>query len=284
MQVGKEGEVLSHQIEVPADLIEFYTRLSLLQDHLVGEIEIDTPVIGEEEIRKYLEEQQCWLQAADFPLNASQFAEHFLRIASFIEENRPHVREEISALAFAFNQLPLVEVAEKALWLDRGYFRNRAKEHNCSPELFLFLVENAIRPQLRAWANCLSNYINEENWRQPFCPVCGQRAIIARLRAGDGHRFLFCGHCFTEWEYRHLVCLYCGNDDHHTINIISIEGDSFNLIYACEKCRGYIKTLNERKGGQAGNLFVEGARTFYLDVIAEREGYFNQELKPGSLH
>ena len=275
---------MSNHIDVPAELIDFYTRLSILQDNLTAEICMDALSIGEEEIKKYLEGQQCWLQAMSFPLDVSRFAEHFERVSRFIEENRPHVRQEILELNTLFKQLPAEEAAEKALWLDRGYFRSRAKEHDCSPELLLFLVENAIRPQLRAWASQLSNFINEENWRQPFCPVCGQRAVIARLRAGDGHRFLFCGHCFTEWEYRHLVCLYCGNDDHHTINIISIEGDSFNLIYACEKCRGYIKTLNERKGGQAGNLFVEGARTFYLDVIAEREGYFNKELKTGSLH
>lgn len=274
----------NRRIEVPDDLLQFYEELAALQDRLLQSITQEEAAVNEEQMLSFTQQQRFWLQLLPFPLNPARFLEDFRAVSEFVVEKRPQTKESVAALNELVGNLDLKEIAEKALWFDRDYLSQAAEGGGASSELLLFLVENAIRPQLRAWAEKLPELKDKDNWNQSHCPVCGQNAIISRLRPGDGQRSMFCGHCFTEWEFRHLMCPYCHNNDHQTIDILSIEDDRFDLIYACSKCRGYIKTLNERQGGKAGNLFVEGARTFFLDLLAEREGYHNQQPKRDSLN
>lgn len=274
----------NHRIEVPSDLLVFYEELADLQDRLLQSLPREEAAVNEEQIHGFLQQQRFWLQVLPFPLNPARFMEDFRAVSEFVVEKRPQTKESIAMLNELVGSLNLEEIAQKALWLDLDYLYLAVEGSEASSELFLFLVENAIRPQLRAWSEKLPELKEKDHWNQSYCPVCGQNAIISRLRPGDGQRSMFCGHCFTEWEYRHMICPYCNNDDHQTIDILSIEDDRFDLIYTCGKCKGYIKTLNERQGGKAGNLFVEGARTFFLDLLAEREGYHNQQSKRDSLN
>ena len=50
-------------------------------------------------------------------------------------------------------------------------------------------------------------------------------------------------------------------------------------VYFCEKCHGYIKTVDEGKTGDGPlNLLWEDINTVQLDILAMREGYFNQQV------
>ncbi|MDH7479488.1 MAG: formate dehydrogenase accessory protein FdhE [Syntrophomonadaceae bacterium] len=271
-------------IEAPEDLIGFYEDLTRLQDELVQTVPRGEICISEEKMQDFSQNQLFWLQLLPFPLDAERFLSDLKQISDFVIRNRPQSQPEIAAIVKSIEAVAVSELAQRALWLDHLYFAEMAEERRLSPGLLVFLAENAIRPQLRAWTEGLVRYVSEEIWRQPHCPICGQAAIISRLRPGDGQRVMFCGHCFSEWTFRHMMCPHCGNSDHESISIISVEDDRFNLIYGCNRCKGYLKTLNERQGGKAGHLFVEGARTFYLDLLAAREGYQNPELKRASLN
>ena len=41
----------------------------------------------------------------------------------------------------------------------------------------------------------------------------------------------------------------------------------------CDKCKGYIKTIDIRKLGNKVNLFVENLATLELDIVAGKEGF-----------
>jgi formate dehydrogenase maturation protein FdhE len=55
------------------------------------------------------------------------------------------------------------------------------------------------------------------------------------------------------------------------------EGDP-RWIETCESCRGYIKTVDERKlpAGETIIPVVEESATLHLDLLAEREGYIRR--------
>ena len=55
----------------------------------------------------------------------------------------------------------------------------------------------------------------EPSGAQPRCPFCAEKPVAAVLRpeGEGGKRFLLCGLCFTEWEYRRLRCPNCGEED-----------------------------------------------------------------------
>jgi hypothetical protein len=56
---------------------------------------------------------------------------------------------------------------------------------------------------------------------QPICPFCNARPVVAVLRCeGDGaKRWLLCSLCATEWQYRHVICPACGEENKENLPI-----------------------------------------------------------------
>ncbi|MGI6648515.1 MAG: formate dehydrogenase accessory protein FdhE [Bacillota bacterium] len=264
-------------IEVPEELLSFYNELAVIQDKLLESALIPEQKVEEEEIRQHRTERKFWLQILKFPEVLKGFRENIRVMAEFTKNNRPQIAEQINQIMEAIENEDLTEILDRTVWLDTQYFDRLAHEKGLSAGLIVFLVENALRPYLRAWGQELIKYLDEDNWLKPICPICGHKARISRLRPGDGSRLMFCTHCFTEWQYRHLFCPHCENEDPMSLNIITIEGDEVDQIYTCDKCKGYLKTINDKQGGLSRNMLVESARTFFLDLLAEREG-FSQPL------
>jgi formate dehydrogenase accessory protein FdhE len=110
------------------------------------------------------------------------------------------------------------------------------------------------------------------------CPSCGSSPSVARLRRADGLRLLTCGLCGTEWEAVRLSCACCGTLDRDSLGVLRLDDADARWIETCERCKGYIKTADERKlpEGEAVLPVVEEAATLHLDLLAEREGYIRR--------
>lgn len=44
-------------------------------------------------------------------------------------------------------------------------------------------------------------------------------------------------------------------------------------VYVCEKCRGYMKTFNEKKEKKHDDWLLEDIKTLPLDMLALQEGW-----------
>jgi len=110
------------------------------------------------------------------------------------------------------------------------------------------------------------------------CPACGSSPSIARLRRADGRRRLACGLCGSEWEAVRLTCAYCGTPDRTALGVLRLDDADARWVETCERCKGYIKTVDERKltEGETVLPVVEEAATLHLDLLAEREGYIRR--------
>lgn len=110
------------------------------------------------------------------------------------------------------------------------------------------------------------------------CPSCGSSPSVARLRRADGLRLLTCGLCGTEWEAVRLACACCGTLDRESLGVLRLDDADVRWIETCERCRGYIKTVDERKlpEGETVMPVVEETATLHLDLLAEREGYIRR--------
>jgi FdhE protein len=75
---------------------------------------------------------------------------------------------------------------------------------------------------------------------------------------------------------QHLLCPL-RNDEPNTINYISVEDDPAYQIYTCDKCKGYLKTYDERTTGKTTDLFIANIETIYLDLLAQEKGYVNHD-------
>jgi len=109
---------------------------------------------------------------------------------------------------------------------------------------------------------------------QPVCPVCGEKPVAAVLRPeGDGgKRFLLCSRCFTEWEFRRLLCPHCGEEDKDKLPVYTASEFPHVRVEACDTCRVYLKSIDLTKNGLAVPE-VDELASIALDLWAAERGY-----------
>ena len=79
-----------------------------------------------------------------------------------------------------------------------------------------------------------------------ICPVCASEPVSSVLRIGgkaNGHRYLHCGTCCTEWQLVRVKCSHC--ESTKGIHYQSVEG-SKEVVTAetCDECGTYRKVVN----------------------------------------
>ncbi len=109
---------------------------------------------------------------------------------------------------------------------------------------------------------------------QPVCPFCAEKPVAAVLRPeGDGgKRFLICSLCFTEWEFRRLLCPNCGEEDKEKLPVYTAAEMPHVRVEACDTCRVYLKSIDLTKNGLAVPE-VDELAAVALDLWATAHGY-----------
>ncbi|MGB9887173.1 MAG: formate dehydrogenase accessory protein FdhE, partial [Moorellales bacterium] len=95
-------------------------------------------------------------------------------------------------------------------------------------------------------------------WQRGYCPVCGGNPSMGLLD-GDGRYHLYCGLCEAQWPSTG-VCPFCGQDGWERVPVPEADGEEACALYACRRCRGYLKTVEERRGAVV-DLFWEDLNT-----------------------
>ena len=93
------------------------------------------------------------------------------------------------------------------------------------------------------------------------CPFCGERPVAAVLRpeGEGGRRHLLCSLCFTEWEFRRLLCPSCGEEDRDKLPVYTAKEFPHMRVEVCDSCRHYIKAVD---------LTVDGLAVPEVDELA----------------
>ena len=88
---------------------------------------------------------------------------------------------------------------------------------------------------------------------QPTCPFCFDHPVVAILRpeGEGGRRTLLCGRCFTEWEFRRLLCPGCGEEDREKLPVYTSPEFPYIRVEACDTCRRFIKAVDLTADGTA---------------------------------
>lgn len=109
---------------------------------------------------------------------------------------------------------------------------------------------------------------------QPLCPFCDAHPVAAVLRPeGDGaKRSLLCGRCFTEWNFRRLLCPRCGEEDKEKLPVYIAEEFPHIRVEACDTCHTYLKSIDLTRNGLAVPE-VDELASVSLDLWAAENGY-----------
>lgn len=112
----------------------------------------------------------------------------------------------------------------------------------------------------------------------PRCPRCGglpQLAVFPDTGEAllTGQRLLLCSRCANEWAMSRMTCASCGETSGAKMPILS-DVDLFPhlRIDACEICRRYLITVDQRKEPRAVPI-VDELSALPLDLVAAERGY-----------
>ncbi len=142
-------------------------------------------------------------------------------------------------------------------------------------EELIFILVNWLRPFFVAASEKLIERVDQEQWQENRCPVCGclpdMSIFVGSL---EGKRFLHCPLCEARWVYKRISCTVCGNEQMDEIGFFDVEDTSFRVDY-CDSCKGYIKSIRLGKFDEADacDPVVENLLTAYIDSSVMEKGY-----------
>ncbi|MGI6435324.1 MAG: formate dehydrogenase accessory protein FdhE [Syntrophomonadaceae bacterium] len=266
-------------VQLPSGYLEFFSSLESWQNEQQIKLQAVTSFAKTDALRQLAKHRRPLVSINGLSIDPIQYQEVLSNLLDFMSEQRPDIVATVDVIRSNAPHFDYPLLLSRLIDQDLAFFQEMAHTLNISAELLIFVLDHAIRPFIRLYAAQFQSELLEntfQNWHLPaICPVCGSRSHFSRLRAEDGRRFMFCDRCFTEWETRYLECIHCGMDEPGQINYISIENDESHQLYTCDKCKGYLKTYDERPTGRPTDLFIANIRTVYLDLLAEERGYSN---------
>jgi FdhE protein len=187
---------------------------------------------------------------------------------------------EIQDLERKRDKIGLAKLVRIVLNGDLENLKSLALKLNLNQDVLLFFGLNLSQSLLELFAQRLKGRIDQENWLKGNCPLCGSPPAMEKLRRDDGKRILWCGLCGTQWSYKRIMCPFCGNEDHNSLRYFFTQEDSSLeqnplRVDVCDKCKKYIKTIDERKmpENEFPDFSLENISTLYLDILAQKDGY-----------
>ena len=218
------------------------------------------------------------LTAINFDI--SLFLQWIEEIKTLLIENNPELEPKLAGISSLLNEEVAIRWIDEAFSFNQVYFASFAEENGLEEWIPQFLAESALRPYLQLTAEAVQEGI-ERAVPGAGCPVCGEPPRLAVLE-GEGQKAIQCPRCHAHWPAKRLECSHCGNDDHKTIQFLTIEGDAASQIQVCDECKGYIKVIDTRQYLSKPSSAMLDLNTIHLDFIAQENGYQAVGTKSGN--
>ncbi|MEH7180747.1 formate dehydrogenase accessory protein FdhE [Neobacillus vireti] len=201
----------------------------------------------------------------------SLFQQWIEEINELLIKHNPELEKKLAGVSALVNEETAIRWIDEAFSFNSVFFASFAVEHGLEEWIPQFLAETALRPYLQLTAEKIQHEITHAV-PGAGCPVCGEPARLAVLE-DEGKKVMTCPRCLAHWNAKRIECAHCGNDDHKTIQFLSIEGDASSRIQVCEKCTGYIKVIDTRQYLSKPSAAMLDLNSIHLDFVAQEQGY-----------
>lgn len=267
------------KIVIPPEIVDFYKELEQIKQRFVTDI----PLLKLDESQKKcsLEQQVPLLNFINFKIEEKEAQEVFADLAGVVLKYQPTVTDEVAKIqnALKMSKPDLVYLVEKLVWQDAKCLDEFASAHSLDGELLSVLLTNTAKPFAVSVAASIHNQVAGEGWHQNFCPVCGWSPAISVTEASDERkRVMHCSLCDSRWHFKTLECPHCLNEDHETLKYFTVEDDEAYRLNVCEKCKGYIKSVDEGRLSVKESAALMDIRSIYLDLLASDNGYLKKTI------
>lgn len=208
------------------------------------------------------------LAARDFFLNLCEIT------GEYTLDEQKRVAVECIRVAALSGEIGLIHLLGAAGSGQTWVVPETASRLGLDASLLALLVQNTLKPPLRAFQRRYQEQVDLEGWRRCICPFCGRAPALAELQGAQRAGHLRCGICAGDWPYPRLQCGLCENDDYRTLGTFGLE-DEQNTAFAqaCECCRGYLKTVVTFEPTPVHLIEIQDLETISLDWTAAILGY-----------
>ena len=261
-ELKRENSVAKEILDLYQNILEFqrtsFERTGINYEELPASLAVEKPLI--QIIEKEIKSE-----------NISKLFEDFFEFISLF--GTPQMKE--SAKKAKGNRYFSPEKVKESL---TGYLLEGKEIPDVPPE-FLRLSVLSVTPILLSPVSKRLQEQLTEDFESTNCPYCGSKALIGYFKKEkEGKRFLICPVCYGEWPIKRDVCANCGNEDleEHYYFIPESKEDKHLRVDICNKCKHYIKTVDERvlsDEGKTCSPLVEDLATPYIDIRLLEEGY-----------
>ena len=297
MDIHKIEDCLNHlcgKEYISKRTVDFFRNITKAQYKIKSQLrKEDIPfLLTDDEIKRKMQNGVPMITWDTLPLNESYLQDLFQSICEIMKNYEESESGSIQKLSDAKSngKFKLKNLIEKLFQHDSGYFRSLSNNLEISEDILIFISLNLAKPFFEAVAEQIKDKIADRVmmdtvWLKNFCPVCGSSAQLAKLEKEVGRKILYCSLCETEWRFMRIKCPFCCTEEQKSMKFLEEEKGPYR-IDVCEQCKRYIKTLDERKGGDDKRAFipsVEDLATMYLDIVAEKEGYERSWFFPPSV-
>ncbi len=131
-----------------------------------------------------------------------------------------------------------------------------------------------------AWQVILANiavdiypYVKNEMWSGMGCPICGAGFEMAKFAADEGHMYLSCPQCLTQWKYVRMKCPWCGEENQKKLGFFTAQEYPGYRVNFCRTCNQYWKIAVEKNLNRDYVPVVDYLNTLELDLQARNEGF-----------
>ena len=252
-------------------LLQFYRELVQIQSGTEERIGTPNIVISSEAINKYTAKGLPLLSFDRLDINWVLLQDVFARVGATFAKY-PELFGDIPERFQTPGAGRLLTKRIAAAWFKGKPLPQATLTKAVNNNLNQAIIHAALKPFLTSHAKTLIGFINQENWRRSFCPICGGAPDFAYLDTERGSRWLLCSRCDTEWLFQRLGCPYCNTQNQDDLTYYTDEEGLYRL-YVCEHCHRYLKTIDLQKATTEALLPLERLYTLDLDKQAQQKGY-----------
>ena len=256
-------------------MLDLYERIFIEQENSKSGICLVDPEEGECGPGENGEKRDCLLEVSRFPVDGPSAALLLLKICGILKSADGDVADSEERIAGALDNgsLDAGELFSAYLSKDDSLLAETCERLHVDGDVLSFVILNSLKPSLNVFAVKLSSRLDGGNGRdRGCCPVCGSLPELSVFGEG-GNRTLLCGFCGHRWQSKRLFCPYCGNTDHETLRYFAIDGEEEYRVDVCDRCSGYIRTIDVKKTTRRVFLPLESVSTPYIDVRFRDMGY-----------
>jgi len=253
------------------ELLEILGEILILREEYRRKVQKGIAAIDDNLVGKKLEGGLPLVDFIGGDIDLDESEQYFAALLKRAETRNPEETKDIKE-SFEKGEILYADLVRDSFVVKPWKDSDESEEENIF-DLLSFLIEESLRPSLEIVAEKYDKVIEDSNWSEGYCPVCGKEPKIGALKGEEGKRFLFCGQCGFEWYFVRIKCPFCGNDKQQTLSYFTIEGEEKYRVDVCNDCNRYIKIVDFRTTKEEPNLDVEDIATLHLDILANDEGY-----------